>query len=135
MSNYAETRALQTRLVQQLALLRQQELDSLVNRFSTVGVQASLIGGFAIQVLIVEPDISQVHWLFGTLFYLASYACMLASVHAVIVTTFCTAQAPLAALRGRTGALTNALQATREQQQNIDSSFVAALCLFVAQLF
>eukprot|EP00966_Prymnesium_polylepis_P260761 6023012-Prymnesium_polylepis.1 len=140
MSIAADTHALQTRLVQQLAELRQQELDQIVSRFSNLGIQSALIGGFSIQILLVVAPVDSaedlhVHGYLVTLFYLTSYGCLLASSHSVVVTTFCTARAPLVALRGRYGALARVLEATRRQQQHVDMSFVWSVILFVAQTF
>ena len=137
MSIVADTHALQTRLVQQLASLRQQELDQIVARLSNIGIQSSLIGGFSIQIL-VNFDSSEhldVHGSLLTVFYLTSYGCLLASSHSVVVTAFCTSRAPLVALRGRFGALAKALEATRQQQQHVDFSFVWSVILFIAQTF
>lgn len=140
MSIVADTHALQTRLVQQLAELRRQELDQIVARFSNLGIQSSLIGGFSIQILLVvaaadTADTLHVHGYLVTLFYVTSYGCLLASSHSVVVTTFCTARAPLVALRGQYGALARVLLAVRRQQEHVDLSFVWSVILFVAQTF
>lgn len=47
----AESTALQRRLVLELATLRQQELNYLVQRYQSVGTQAALVGGFSISLL------------------------------------------------------------------------------------
>ena len=135
MSIAADSAALQARLVQQLASLRQQELNNLCDRYVTIGVTASLVGGFSIQVLIAGSGTTSScpSYQLVTAFYLASYGCVLAAVHTVIVTTFCSSRAPLVALRGKHGAVTIALEAVRRQQTHIDMSLLATLIAFVLQ--
>ena len=114
----AENKALQSRLVQQLASLRQQELDYLVSRYQSIGTQAALVGGFSLQLLAQvasEQPKAEEHdrtpLLVIHTFYSSSYLSLLSSVHAVIICLFCSNWAPGLALRGPTGAMTRALKA------------------------
>ena len=134
----AESTALQRRLVLELATLRQQELNYLIQRYQSVGTQAALVGGFSISLLTqvsgMEPNptapVMIVH-----AFYICSYTSMLASIHTVIVCLFCSNWAPGLALRGPSGSMTRALDAARMQRTHVDKSFVLSLIAFTVQVF
>ena len=133
MSLLADQKALQAQLIEQLAEIRLQELNNLVSRGSYVGLTASIVGGFAVQILLAGVNIESTHIWILTLFYVTSFGCLLSATHLVVITSFISSRAPLAALRGRHGAVPHALKAVQNEQYHVDFWLVASLVFFVLQ--
>ena len=130
----AEHLALQSRLVQQLLTIRQREMDIMLARYQSIGTQAALIMGFSISSLtgfiIADPK----EW--GTashLYYFFTFSSILASLHVILTTVFVCNWAPSLALRGPTGSMTRAFDATRVERRQVNVWFCVGLVAFVLQ--
>ena len=79
----AEHVALESRLVQQMIQIRQRELDGLLQRFTAVGTQASLLAGFAITSLtaLSPSDEEHVSKPVTYIFYITSLVCVFSCMH------------------------------------------------------
>lgn len=132
----AEHVALESRLVQQMVALRQREMDALLNRFTAVGTQASLLAGFAIGVLAGGPSPSDpdVAVPVRYIFYISSLTCVLCSMHVVACTMYVCNWAPGLALRGPSGSLTRAYEASRSERKQINLFFTLAIIAFAVQM-
>jgi len=128
----AEHLALQSRLVQQLAEVRQREMDYVLTRYQAIGTQAALVAGFSMQTL-VSLDVSSTPQYIIYIFFLASLACVLSCMHVVIVTLYVSNWAPGLALRGPTGSLSKAFDATIAERNQINGFFCVALLSFITQ--
>lgn len=130
----AEHVALESRLVQQMVAIRQREMDNLLTRYSAIGTQASLLAGFAVtQLTALSPSEDTVHDAVEYAFYLTSLTCVLCSMHVVTCTMYVCNWAPRLALRGPTGSLTRAFEATRSEKQQINIMFTTSVVAFALQ--
>ena len=100
----AEHLALQSRLVQQLAQVKQKEIDYLLMRYQAIGTQAALITATAMQTLVSLDPANQdqvpvaVTWVFFT----ASLWCVMLMLFVILSTLYIGNWAPGLALRGPT---------------------------------
>ena len=130
----AEHVALQSRLVQQLVAVRQREMDYMLARYQSIGTQAALICGFSISSLtglaassdIVSPIVSH-------LFYITTFVCILSLLHVILTTLFVCNWAPGLALRGPTGSVSRAFDATRGERLTVNVCFCLGLFSFGVQ--
>jgi len=130
----AEHVALESRLVSQLVAIRQREMDVLLQRYSSIGTQASLLAGFAIsQLTALNPSEDDVMPVITYAFYLTSLFCVLSSMHVVMCTMYVCNWAPRLALRGPTGSISRAYGATRSEKQQINVAFTASTVAFALQ--
>ena len=130
----AEHVALESRLVQQMVAIRQREMDGLLTRYSAIGTQASLLAGFAItQLTALTPSDEHVAPPVQYIFYITSLACVLSSMHVVTCTMFVCNWAPRLALRGPTGSLTRAYEATKSEKRQLNISFTLSTVSFALQ--
>lgn len=139
----AESVALQARLVQQLASLRKQELDYIIQQYQSLGMQSALICSFIIgnwqnTYAVQDPNFEGFGiWFHVTvrLFFFCTYAAILASIVTVILTMLVSNWAPGVALRGDPGSMTRALNAARAQSAIIQQLFISSIVGFGLQLF
>ena len=140
----SESVALQARLVQQLASLRKQELDYIINQYQSLGVQSALICGFIIgnwqnTYALHDPEnkplMGFMFQVIARLFFACTYASILAATGTLILTMLVSNWAPGVALRGEAGSMTRSLDAARKQSRVINQLFVGSLVGFVGQLF
>ena len=130
----AEHVALQSRLVQQLVTVRQREMDTILARYSALGTQASLLAGFAITSLTaLSPSEPTVSTPITHLFYGSSIVCLLACIHVIICTMYTCNWAPALALRGPSGSLARAYNATRGEKTQINAFFLLGIIAFAVQ--
>ena len=130
----AEHVALQSRLVQQLVTVRQREMDTILARYSALGTQASLLAGFAITSLTaLSPSEPTVSTPITHLFYGSSIVCLLACIHVIICTMYTSNWAPALALRGPSGSLARAYNATRGEKTQINAYFLLGIIAFAVQ--
>ena len=130
----AEHVALESRLVSQMVSIRQREMDMLLERYSAIGTQASLLAGFAItQLTALDPSNEDVAQPITYAFYITSLGCVLSSMHVVICTMYVCNWAPRLALRGPTGSISRAYSATRSEKQQINIMFTIGTLSFALQ--
>ncbi len=130
----AEHVALESRLVSQMVSIRQREMDVLLERYTAIGTQASLLAGFAISQLgslnPSDPDVSEP---ITYLFYTTSLVCVLSSMHVVMCTMYVCNWAPRLALRGPSGSISRAYGATRSEKHQINLVFTTGTISFAMQ--
>ena len=152
----AEHFALQSRLVQQLASVKQRELcavrtfprhcaaliadhpplrrDFMLTRYQNIGLQSALVGGFAIQTLVsVNPSGPETADPVEYMFFTIGLMTVLCNVHVITCTLFVGNWAPGLALRGPTGSLSRAFDATMGERKHITYAFICGLVMFVVQ--
>jgi hypothetical protein len=130
----AEHIALESRLVQQMVAIRQREMDGLLARYSAIGTQASLLAGFAITSLTaLNPSDRSVMRSMTYIFYISSLACVFSCMHVIMCTMFVCNWAPSLALRGPTGSLARAYEASKSQKFQINMSFTVSVFFFSVQ--
>lgn len=133
----AESVALQARLVQQLAALRQQELDYIVHRYNALGTQSALIAAFIIGTW---QNVYMVHVgqeggnMITRLFFACTYIATMSSVLVIVITMFVSNWAPGVALNGASGSMTRSLEAARNQGDVINRLFMISIIGFIAQI-
>ena len=131
----AEHLALQSRLVQQLVAVRQKEMDYMLARYQSIGTQAALICGFCISTLTsLNPSDGSVVGAVAHTFYVVSFLCILSLLHVILTTLFVCNWAPGLALRGPTGSMSRAFDATRGERTQVNVCFVFGLYCFGAQV-
>ena len=135
----AESVALQTRLVNQLASLRRQELDYIMQRYASLGTQSALIASFILgtwQNTYELPglDAKVASRTILRVFYVSTYVAALSCMAVIIATTFITNWAPDVALNGASGSVSRALDAARAPREVINGLFVCSIGGFVSQL-
>ena len=131
----AEHLALQSRLVQQLVAVRQKEMDYMLMRYQAIGTQAALLCGFSISSLTsLDPsDTEHVTKGVAHMFYISSFICVLTNLHVILTTLFVCNWAPGLALRGPTGSMSRAFDATRGERTQVNISFVVGVLAFGMQ--
>ena len=130
----AEHMALQSRLVQQLAAIKQKELDYLLSRYQAIGVQSALVAACALQTLVsLDPSAPDVNRWVTYLFFISSMLCCLACTYVTVCVLYIGNWAPGLALRGPTGSLNRALDAVMAERGQVNFWFTFALLTFVIQ--
>ena len=130
----AEHLALQSRLVQQLVAVRQKEMDYMLQRYQSIGTQAALICGFSISSLTgLTPSAPDVAPAVSHLFYISTFVCILTEMHVILTTLFVCNWAPGLALRGPTGSMSRAFDATRGERMQVSMSFCIGIFAFGVQ--
>ena len=132
----AEHIALQSRLVQQLVAVRQREMDAILKRYDALGTQASLLAGFAITSLTALTSVSDpmaVNRVVCHTFFATSVCCLLSCLHVIICTMYTCNWAPALALRGPSGSLARAYNATRGEKTQINAFFLLGIIAFAVQ--
>ena len=133
----AEHIALQSWLIQQLAAVRQREMEYMLTRYQTISTQASLLCGFAVSNVVGfsdldrDPDVPDIAL---HAFWMSSFVCLLASMQVILVTLYVCNWAPGLALRGPTGSMARVYNATRGERVCVNNAFVTACVAFVAQI-
>jgi hypothetical protein len=130
----AEHLALQSRLVQQLAAIKQKELDYVLSRYQAIGVQSALIAACAMQTF-VSLDPANVTVARGAtwLFFISSVCCTLGCTHVTVLCLYIGNWAPGLALRGPTGSLNRAFDAVMQERAQVNFWFSISLATFVIQ--
>ena len=136
----AESVALQARLVQQLASLRKQELDYIIQQYQSLGMQSALpsfiIDNWQNTYAVQDPNFEGFGiWFPPSASSFCTYAAILASIVTVILTMLVSSWAPGVALRGDPGSMTRALNAARAQSAIIQQLFISSIVGFGLQLF
>jgi len=118
----------------QLVATREREMNYMLGRYQAIGTQSALVSGFAIGTLtnidIEEGDVSSIEMY---IFYISSMLTVLASMQTILTTVFVCNWAPGLALRGPTGSMSRAYDATRGQRRHINVMYIASLFGFVFQ--
>ena len=131
----AEHLALQSRLVQQLAAVKQKEIDYLLARYQAIGVQAALVTACSMQTLVsLDPaNTGDVPPLVTWIFFVSSLWCVLMMLWVILLTLYIGNWAPGLALRGPTGSLSRTFDALVGERNNINHWFVGGIATFVVQ--
>ena len=130
----AEHLALQSRLVQQLAAIKQKELDYLLGRYQAIGIQSALIAAGAMQTLVsLDPSAQSVNRTVTWIFFISSILCGLSCTYVTVCVLYIGNWAPGLALRGPTGSLNRALEAVMAERGQINFWFSFSLLTFVIQ--
>lgn len=130
----AEHLALQSRLVQQLAAVKQKEIAYLLQRYEAIGVQAALLVGCCLQTLVsLEPTHESVHPFWTWFFFTMSAWCTMANLWVILCTLYISNWAPGLTLRGPTGSLNRAFDALVRERRQINVAFVFGIFTFVLQ--
>ena len=109
-------------------------MDTILARYSALGTQASLLAGFAITSLTaLSPSEPTVSTPITHLFYGSSIVCLLACIHVIICTMYTCNWAPALALRGPSGSLARAYNATRGEKTQINAFFLLGIIAFAVQ--
>ena len=106
----------------------------MLTRYQSIGLQSALVGGFAIQTLVsVNPSGPETADPVEYMFFTIGLLTVLCNVHVITCTLFVGNWAPGLALRGPTGSLSRAFDATMGERKHITYSFIAGLVMFVVQ--
>ena len=129
----AEHHALQHRLVQQLVSIREREMNYMLNRYQTIGTQAALIAGFCLSSITISLSPSDNEPVLLSIFFITTMTTVIACIHVILCTVFVGNWAPGLALRGPTGSMARAYDATRGERKQIYIFFFVALFCFTLQ--
>lgn len=130
----AEHVALHSRLVQQLAAVKQKEIQYLLQRYEAIGVQAALLTGCALQTLVsLDATKERVNIFIRWSFYKLSFWCAMANLWVILCTLYIGNWAPGLTLRGPTGSLNRAFDALVHERKQVNRAFVFGIFTFVLQ--
>ena len=130
----AEQIALQSRLVQQMVAMREREMTTILERYTAIGTQSSLLAGFAITSLTaLDPVGKKVDPVVTYLFFIFSLVCVLSCMHVIMCTMYICNWAPRLALRGPSGSLQRSFVATKSEKTQINAVFTLGVMSFAVQ--
>ena len=131
----ADRVALQSRVVQQLAAVKQQEIEYLLRRYGSLGLMAAFLTEISMEMLLEIPAYDEkVSPVLRTLFYTVSLFCVLANMWVILCTLLIGNWAPGLALRGPTGSLNRVFDALVSERRQINVAFVSAIFSFAIQM-
>lgn len=129
----AENVALENRAIRLMLQIREKELNYITNKYTALGTQSALIGGFSLTSLTslsfshsISPSIRWLFFLFSSLSLSSSLSCILNA-------TFVTVWGPGLALRGPRGSMAKAYYGMIREQRQIFGSFTLSLLFFALQ--
>ena len=109
-------------------------MDTLLARYAALGTQAALLAGFAITSLTsLTPADPSVDIRITYIFYITSLMCVLPCMHVVVCTLYVCNWAPGLALRGPTGSLGRAYDASKSEKTQINAFFTLGVISFAFQ--
>lgn len=130
----AEHIALESRLVQQLAAVKQRELDYVLGRFQAIALQSGLVVATACQTLVSLDPVSSAGTGFNTwLFFSLGLCSVLSGVYVTIACLYIGNWAPGLALRGPTGSLNRAFDVVMSERDQIHFWFSVSMFSYVLQ--
>ena len=104
----AERVALQSKVVQQLADVKMQEIEYLLRRYGSLGLMAAFLTEISMEILLEKGQVAteaRVHPSLRLLFFSVSLVCVLANMWVILCTLLIGNWAPGLALRGPAGSL------------------------------
>ena len=133
----AERVALQTRVVQQLAEVKKQEIDYLLRRYGSLGLMAAFITEITMEILLEKGQSAmedRVAISLRVAFIATSLICVLANMWVILCTLLIGNWAPGLALRGPRGSLNRVFDALVSERRQINFWFVTGIASFALQM-